>query len=620
MTQPSAKNVSRRAGSRRRGNAGILFVIDADAPFGLQEQVRQKLIAAVVAGVFPLERKLPSSRTLAKQLGISRNTVVLAYNQLVAEGILRSRERSGIFVNEEVLRGRVQTTRAEPRSSSSIAFEPRMRADMSANRMLRPIPDWQRFPFPFVDGWLDHDLFPVAEWREASRLALGVREIQAWSTWAGDADDPALIEEIRTKILPRRGITVAPDEILVTLSARQAMHLVSLIFVDRKVSVAVEEPGCPDTRAILEQQGARLVPQAADGDGMIVGAALDGCDLAVVTPSQQRPTGATLSQARRKALLVKARRNDLLIVEDDVDCETNYQDRSFPALRGLSGGERVIYVATLSKVLTPGLGIGFLVAAPEVIARARRLRALIAGRPPLNNQRAAAFFLSLGHYDATMLRLGRIFRDRLIALRDALNHHLPGRVVIPPVRGGTTCWVRGPGNLDVSELIRVAETHGVIIEPIAPYYAANAPPNVFRLGITGVPQSRIRAGVALLAQVIKDISEGEMPARSARRGGFLTGTRLSNAMKGLTFFCRTVYGEPCTIALHPDGAMTGRAGYDNEDRDTGRWWIEDGQWCRQWNNWAYGEISRFLTRIDGDRIEWYRGGRLIDAATIVRES
>ena len=598
----------------------------SDASGGtLQRRIRQNLIDAIASGVFAEGRRLPSSRKLAKQLGVARNTVVLVYQQLVAEGHLIARERSGIYVNEEVAKRRLHRELIGGPAAPGTATEwtHRFRRRVTEPEAYRYPPDWQKYPFPFIDGRFDRSLFPVAEWREATRAALGLREIAQWSTDTGEADDPLLIEQIRTKILPRRGITARADEILVTLGTQQALGLVTELFTDATTAVAAEEPGNPALHELLAARGVPRLLQPVDQDGILVDDRLDRAGLVYVTPSHQRPTAATLSTVRRAALLGKAAQRDFVILEDDFECETNYLDDAYPALRSMPGGERVLYVGGLSRVLSPGLRVGFLVAAPEIVAEARRLRSLTTRHPPLNNQRTVALFLSLGHYDTTVLRLGRIFRERMVALRDALNHYRPHSVAIPPLRGGTTYWVSGPEGLDARDLAREAEARGVLIEPVGHYYAGgHRPKNVFRMGITGLPKERIRDGVAALAEVIRAMTGSDIPVLDAQRKAWLSGASLKKRMAGATLLYKTVYGDPCTIELKEDGRMVGRAGYANEDRDTGRWWVEGDQWCRQWKVWAYGEISRLLTRIDGGRIQWFRAegpeaGRLVDSAVFV---
>jgi len=595
--------------------------LDPDSDLNLQEQVRRKLVEAACAGAFPPGRRLPSSRALADQLGVARNTVTLAYQKLIDEGLFISRERSGIYVDHDMLRGRtaVQSVAGGREPAPSSLWKGRFKTGEGDDPAARRTPNWRQYPYPFIDGLFDASLFPVAEWREASRQALAVGDIAQWSTDSGDADDPMLIEEIRTKVLPRRGIQARPDEILITVGAQQALALVSQMLIDASSTVAIENPGYPDMRRLAADQGARLVHQAVDDEGLVVDRRLDDCDLVYVTPSHQFPTGVMMTRARREALLKKAAARDMVIIEDDFACETNYLDEACPALRSLDHDDRVIYVAGLSKVLGPGLRLGFMVASAEVIAEARRLRHLAIRHPPLNNQRAAAHFLAMGHYDATMMRLGRLFRERRTALRDALNHYLQQSVAIAPLRGGATYWVRGPEHLDVADFAAEAERRGVLIEPVEPYYAGNkAPRNIFRLGVTSLPLDRIRQGVAVLADLMRGLpgTASSFPHGVEAR---LTGDALHQAMAGSVLLCKTVYGDPCTIELLPDGQMVGRAGYANEDCDVGRWWVEGDVWRRQWTRWSYGEISSLRTVIVGDRIGWFDAeGRLVDSAVIRR--
>ena len=184
--------------------------------------------------------------------------------------------------------------------------------------------DARDYPFCFLDGQFDTSLFPVAEWREAGRYALGSGDIGVWSAATGGLDDPLLIEELRTKILPRRGINARAEEILITVGAQQSLYLLAELLVDSSVAVAIEEPGYPEMRHLMQRRGAPIVHQPIDGEGMLVDAALEGCRIVYVTPSHQAATGVTMSLERRRALLEKAAQCDMLIVEDDFDCESNY--------------------------------------------------------------------------------------------------------------------------------------------------------------------------------------------------------------------------------------------------------------------------------------------------------
>ena len=599
----------------------LLLRLDPGSSLSLQAQLRTRIIEAINASVLTPGRKLPSSRKLAGEIGVSRNTTSLAYQQLVAEGHLVARERSGFFVADNpVPVTKVATIVAHTGSEEGkISFaRSRIRAQVSAAGGFRCPPDWQKYRYPFIDGRYDRSLFPVAEWREASRYALAVNEIDQWSIDNGDSDDEMLVEEIRTKLLPRRGISAQPDEILITAGEQQALHLLTELFARPGVSIGMEEPGLPSMRELIGLRGADTHYLKVDAEGLVVSDAIADCDLVHVTPSRQRPTGVTLSMPRREALLAAAQQHDLLIIEDDFECEMNYLRDALPALRAMAGGERVLYVSALSKLLSPGIRIGYLVGPADVIAAARRLRGLTTKRPSPNNQRSAAFFLSLGHYDAMLGRLNRTCEERLIELRDALNHYRPESIAIPPVDGGTAYWVSGPERLDADRLVQAAQAQGMLIEPVVDYFAHQAGhKNMFRLGITSLPKASIRPGVELLSKIMRDLNDGAKVHAGGEKPRLDNGA-LNSLIPGLTLLYKTVYGEPCTIEVRNDGELVGRAGYANEDRDTGKWWIEGDRWFRKWDRWAYGEAASFSIRIEGDILSWLDDdGRTVDTAVIV---
>jgi GntR family transcriptional regulator/MocR family aminotransferase len=602
------------------GMTAALIFLDPGSPLSLQNQIREKLVELIVSGAVPPGKRLPSIRGLAEQLQVSRNTVVLAYQQLLAEGFLITRQRSGIYANPAMVSEKVKGGNSSAAPVESIDWASRIRTPR-ALRVRTPRADGDRIVGDsFLDGSVDASLYPMTEWREVTRLALASREIREWSARHRDIDDPMLIEQIRTKILPRRGIRAAPEQILVTVGAQQSLWLLVQLLVRPGMRVGVEEPGYPDFRDLLALREAQIVHIPVDSEGAAVDAALDDCEVLYLTPSHQMPMAVTMSMERRQLLLERAAARGIIVIEDDADSERNYLGQPHPALRGMDRRDRVVYVSSLAKVLAPWLRLGFMVAAPELIEEARELRRLTVRHPPSHDQRAAALFLALGHYDALLLQLGQVFRERWLALRDALNYHLQRSVVTAPATGGTSCWVQGPPELDAAHLAAEAAKQGVHIEPVAAYYAAaNYPRNCFRMSVRGIPVGRIRPAVVKLANLVRHLDRGLAERLDNCQGHWLRGGELHRTLAGSSIHFDTVYGDPCTIDLLPDSRMLGRAGFADEDCDTGRWWIEGDFWFRQWRQWAYGEAAGYYTVLEETAIKWfYADGRLADKATIRR--
>ena len=244
----------------------LLFPVKHDGEVGLQAQLRRHLVDAILDGRLTSDSPLPSCRRLAHALGVSRNTVVLAYQALADEGFLVSRERVGYFVNAEMQDGAGPSQDARVRDSSerlpdtraegwnAPGWRTRLRLRPSEQSRIEKPQNWRRYPYPFIYGQADPELFPVAAWRLCSRQALGVQAIHRWTEDSFDEDDPLLVEEVRTRVLPRRGIRAAPQEILITMGAQNALYLVAQLLAGPGTTVGVEDPGrgcgpCRWTRA-----------------------------------------------------------------------------------------------------------------------------------------------------------------------------------------------------------------------------------------------------------------------------------------------------------------------------------------------------------------------------------
>jgi len=479
-----------------------------DQPRGtLQTRIREMLVSAILDGRLPPDTHLPSSRKLARQLAVARNTVMTAYQHLADEGFLTARARSGYYVNGEILKGRAAPgDAARDAKTAAIDWRRALAIRPRALRDHRKPANWHEFAYPFICGQYDRELFPIADWRECCREAASVRAIHGWARDNIDRDNAELVEQIRAKILPRRGVWARAEEILVTIGAQQGIYLTAQLLLERARTVGVESPGYVDAENTFSIFTPRVKALAVDRHGLVPDAAFARCDCVYTTPSHQYPTTVTMPQARRLEVLRQAHQHDVILVEDDYESEFNYVGEPSPALKSLDADGRVIYIGSLSKTLAPGIRLGYLVGARAFIAQARALRRLMLRHPPSNNQFIIAKFLERGYHDAMVARLSHALHARWKLLGDLLEQRFPGRASRPTF-GGSSFWVKGPAKLDATRLAATAAAEGkLLFEPGEMFFhghAAARPKNFFRLGFSSIPEARIPAGVAELARLIR---------------------------------------------------------------------------------------------------------------------
>lgn len=494
-----------------------LLGISHSAEMGLQVQLRKALSTAIADGRLSSLTPLPSSRSLSQMLAISRTTVSLAYQQLVDDGYLVSRERQGYFVNPEMTATVAAADEGVAcRQRGAIDWGRRIKVPIAGQRNIRKPHDWRGYPFPFIYGQRDPTLLAISAWRECWREAQSVRSIANAGCDLLDQDDSGLVEHLRSRVLPRRGVWAKPENILITLGAQNALALLARLLINRAHVVGVEDPGYPDARNMFQLESERVVPLRVDQDGLVVDGSVTQCDYLFVTPSLQSPTGVTLSQPRRQALLEMADLHDIVIIEDDYASEGALGNQGAPALKSEDESGRVLYCGSLSKSLGPGLRLGYLVADPAFIEQTRALRRLMVRHPPPLIQHAVALFIEYGHYDSYVKRLSTAYRERWQAMTAALDAYLPD-FVRPQEFSGSACWIQGPDWLNADVLAAESCRHGVLIEPGSVHYAGpDVSYNHFRLGFSAITAERIPAGVSELARVVDGMRPSSRALRAAR--------------------------------------------------------------------------------------------------------
>ncbi len=475
------------------------FYLDPAHEGTLQKQIQTIVAEGILSGRFLAGERLPSSRKLARHLGVSRITVTLAYSELLADDYIVSRGRSGYYVSASAPSPRMPISPG-PREDT-VDWARMIGTRWSAGPKLEKPEDWRRFRYPFIYGQADATLFDHRNWRLCALQALGQRDFAAMTGDYYERDDPKLVEFIARHSLPRRGIVAAADEILVTLGAQNALWLAAQILLTQRRRAVIEAPCYPGLRDILNQTRCNVVPVEVDDGGLRPETVPEDTDVVFATPSHHCPTSVTMPIARRRELLERAGRDNFLVVEDDYEFEMSFLEPPSPALKSLDREGRVIHIGSFSKSLFPGLRLGYLVGSAPFIREARALRATILRHPPGHVQRTAAYFLSFGHYDALIKRTANAFKERRRVMEAAIRDH--GLEISGGGAGGSSFWMRAPEGVDAEVLAGNLIAEGVLIENGTPFFPGENPPrNYYRLAYSSIPAARIPEGIALIAKAI----------------------------------------------------------------------------------------------------------------------
>ncbi|MFW6642408.1 PLP-dependent aminotransferase family protein [Nocardiopsis algeriensis] len=458
--------------------------LDRSRPVPLNAQLTEALRRAVAGGDLRPGERLPSSRALAAQLGVSRTVVTEAYQQLYAEGWLEGRHGSGTFVAREEASALPAPAAAArpvtPLAGPVPAGRPRMSRTEARRRGLIDL----RPGAPWV-----HDLDRAA-WRRAWR--------QAADLPPDDDPDPRGLPRLRELLAEHlrraRGVRVGPENVLVTRGTGNGLDLVAAALLGRGTLAGVEEPGYGKARTILGARGAEIVPCPVDGDGIVVDALPGGLSVLYTTPAHQYPLGGRLPVPRRERLLAWARAAGTVVVEDDYDAEFRYDVAPLPALYGLDPG-RVVLLGTLAKTLTPDLGIGWVVAEPDLVEHLAAVRHHLTDRTSGPVQAATALLLERGDLDRHLRRMRLEYARRRRTVIEYLGPRLSGGTA------GLHALVPLPAEA-VAGVLSEAADQGVLLEDTARTSHGEPAVHGLILGYGSVSGAQLRRALAVLSDVL----------------------------------------------------------------------------------------------------------------------
>jgi GntR family transcriptional regulator/MocR family aminotransferase len=464
----------------------------------LFRQVYLGLRAAILSGAFRAGEKLPSTRDMAEQLGVSRTVVLLAYDQLLAEGFAVGRAGSGTYVSTRVMVSRqARTEEAAPVRLSrfgsaaaaawaSVSFEER-----PAGSLL----------YDFAFGRSDLDTFPFEMWRRIL-LRCARRAPVSELDYGAAGGNVALRDEIAAHLRRSRSVICDPAQVIVVNGSQQALDLIGRVLIEPGDRIAIEDPSYQGTIASLRVAGARLLPIALDRDGLDPARLPSTARMVFVTPSHQFPTGAILPLARRLALLDWATRRRALIVEDDYDGEFHYEGQPVEPLHSLDTSGRVIYIGTFSRTVFSSLRIGYLVAPRSLVVPFTSAKWLTDRHTATLEQQTLAELMSSGLYERYLRRVRRRSAQRRQAMLEGIEKYVGDRVEMTGEGAGAHIVLWPKRRVSEATVVANAAARGVGVYGISPYFVSRPSRPGIVLGYSRMRETEIREGLRRLGGVL----------------------------------------------------------------------------------------------------------------------
>jgi GntR family transcriptional regulator/MocR family aminotransferase len=478
----------------RKGWAELYaFEVDRAADAPAFRQIYLQLRSAILSGTLRPATKLPSTRELAAQLGVSRSAVVSAFEQLLAEGYAFGKKGAGTYIASDLPEPFAAIDRRKQRSASPAKAAAPSRelggfADVTAQNDERP----------FNLGRTLVDARTAELWRK-----LSARTLRSFGRHHLGYADPHGMPELRQSVCDylqaARAVRCEPEQIIITAGTQQAIDIVTRVLRGPDKKVWIENPGYSLTRLALIAAGAKVCPIPVDQYGINVAEGIRRAPKACavfITPSHQFPKGVVLSMARRLELLAWARESGAWIVEDDYTSEFRYGGRPLASLQGLDEAERVIYIGTLNKALFPGLRLGYAVVPPSLVRAFVTARYLMDRQPSSLCQAVVAAFMEEGHFAAHIRRMREMYRNQrdalVVALRRRLGDHL---TVDPPDQGMHLVAYTRRGLSDVT-IERAGQEHGVVVRAMSRLYVEAPAQSALMLGFSGYPRQIMAPAIA----------------------------------------------------------------------------------------------------------------------------
>jgi GntR family transcriptional regulator / MocR family aminotransferase len=489
----------------------IVFGVDRDSSVPLFRQIYDRTRIAITAGRIRPGERLPSARSLAAQLGAARGTVDAAYATLAGEGWIVARGAAGTVV--------------APQLGEATQLEPPARAPARRHPASRPV-GAESAPHLFRMGLPALDAFPRKLW---ARLV--AREVRTMSpgrlSYPDPAGDHGLREAISAYLAISRGVFSTPDQVFITSGYQGGLSLIGRALFEPGATVWLEDPGYRLARRGLVAAGAHLVPIPVDDDGMRIEEAITHAPqarFAVVTPSHQSPLGVALSLPRRLALLAWAEANSAWVIEDDYDGEFHYAGRPLPAMKSLDRGDVVLYAGSFSKVLFPGLRLGYLVVPTRLTERLTAAAHALSGGYGRLEQAVVARFMIEGHFARHLRRMRGLYAGRRTALAAALAKAFGDRLQIGLQSGGMHLLARPSGDTPDRELVRLAERNGLAPAALsAQAIIADCGPGLL-LSFTNIPEAQAENAAQTLLRAIGDrVSRAAHSAQEPSQHGTKSG-------------------------------------------------------------------------------------------------